>query len=529
MPPIQTHNTIIIGGGVAGLTSALHLAERDLKPLLLEADPEYLGGRLAGGETVNVNGYEFRLEHGMHGIWSQYRNFQAMLARHNLRPVFVPAEKENWIYRKHGRTTQAEIGSTIRHSFLPAPFHYLALFLRPSFWWMLDLRDWLLLPLTWMGLVMGIGVDPHAEAQPLDGMTVKDLTRKWSPAVRALFIGLARNGLSTVPDEMPLSGFLAFLRFYTLLRRDAWVFSYLPDDGGTSITEPLGQRISSLGGITRRGTRVTSIARDGEKWLVRWESAQGTESARAEYLILATDSQNAKKLIEEPPPSLLQKGKGTGSPLSLGGVRGGRELFFPKSLENAVVRLWFDAKPKTIPEAGIFTGEFILHNYFWLDRLNNPFRRWARETGGSAIESHIYGPDEALNQPNAVILAQAIQDVQSVWGELRGHRIHAHIQRNPATHTLPEIMAKENQLGVKTPWKNLYCAGDWVQDPAPAFFIERACLTGIKAANRVLESEGVATVPLLAYLPPEPLAAWIEHLMQRGRGKIRRKKAKKAK
>ena len=509
MSSIKTHNTIIIGGGIAGLTAALHLAERGLKPLLLEADPDSLGGRLAGGETLEIDGYEFRLEHGMHGIWSQYRNFQAMLARHNLRPVFVPAEKENWIYRKHGKTTQAEIGSTIRRSFLPAPFHYLALFLSPRFWWMLDFRDWLLLPLTWMGLVMAIGVDPHAESQPLDGSTVKDLTKKWSPAVRSLFIGLARNGLSTVPSEMPLSGFLAFLRFYTLLRRDAWFFSYLPEDGGTSTTEPLGERIRLLGGTTQLNARVTSIARDGEKWLVRWKSDIGEESANAEHIILATDAKNAKKLIEE----------------NLNPTK----LFFPKSLENAVIRLWFDAKPKTTKEAGIFTGEFILHNYFWLDRLNNPYRRWARERGGSAIETHIYGPDEILNQPDAVILAQAIQEVQSVWKELKGHRIHAHIQRNPATHTLPEIIEKGKTLGIKTPWKNFYCAGDWVQDPAPAFFIERACLTGIKAANEVLESQEMDRVPLLPYLPPEPLVAWIEHLMQRGRGNIRRKKREKVK
>ena len=449
-----------------------------------------------------------------------------MLARHNLRPVFVPAEEENWIYRKHGKTTQAEVGSAIRHSFLPPPLHYLALFLRPRFLWMLDLRDWLSLPLTWSSLIMGVGIDPFAESQPMDGLMLGDMTRKWSPAVRALFIGLARNGLATVPDEMPLSGFLAFLRFYTLLRRDAWVFSYLPEDGGTSITEPLGAKIRSLKGSTRLGTRVMSILRDEDQWLVRWESAQGEESARAEHIILATDSQNAKKLIEKnlPPPSLPQKGGGTDSPPAQGGARGGKELFFPRSLENAVVRLWFDTKPKTAPEAGIFTGEFILHNYFWLDRLYNPYRRWARETGGSAIEAHIYGPDDVLAQPDAVLLTQAIQDVQRVWSELRGHRVFAHIQRNPATHTLPVVGEKEKHLGTRTPWENLFCAGDWVNHPAPAFFIERACLTGIEAANAVLKSQNLKTVPLLPYLPPEPFAAWIENLMQRGRGRIRRKR-----
>ncbi len=32
----KQYDAIIIGGGVAGLTAALHLAERGLKPLILE-------------------------------------------------------------------------------------------------------------------------------------------------------------------------------------------------------------------------------------------------------------------------------------------------------------------------------------------------------------------------------------------------------------------------------------------------------------------------------------------------------------
>ena len=61
-------DVVIIGGGIAGLSAALHLAERGLVPLVLEADEESLGGRLKGNKTIKVNGHTFRLEHGVHGI-----------------------------------------------------------------------------------------------------------------------------------------------------------------------------------------------------------------------------------------------------------------------------------------------------------------------------------------------------------------------------------------------------------------------------------------------------------------------------
>ena len=55
---------------------------------------------MAGGDVIELGGYRFRDDHGIHGIWSPYRNLQAMLARHSIRPVFVPAQEESWIYKR---------------------------------------------------------------------------------------------------------------------------------------------------------------------------------------------------------------------------------------------------------------------------------------------------------------------------------------------------------------------------------------------------------------------------------------------
>jgi isorenieratene synthase len=140
------------------------------------------------------------------------------------------------------------------------------------------------------------------------------------------------------------------------------------------------------------------------------------------------------------------------------------------------------------------------------------------------LEAHIYGPPETITQPDATLLARAIADVQQTWPELRGHLIGQHLQRNAEVHTLPSVGAKEKHLGIVTPWRNLFCAGDWVRHPAPSFFLERACLTGIEAANAVLESRGLQKFALVDYLPAEPFVAWIERLMIKGR-RARRKKA----
>jgi uncharacterized protein with NAD-binding domain and iron-sulfur cluster len=126
-----------------------------------------------------------------------------------------------------------------------------------------------------------------------------------------------------------------------------------------------------------------------------------------------------------------------------------------------------------------------------------------------------------LDQPDALLLTNAIMEIYQAYPELRGHLISQNLQRNTATHTLPSLGPRGTHLGVETPWERLYCAGDWVRDPIPAFFLERACATGIKAANAVLKSSGLVPWPMMEYLPPEPFAGWIEKLMVRGRRRIR--------
>ena len=498
---MDKHDVIIIGGGIAGLTATLHLAERGLKPLLLESN-EYIGGRLAGLPETDIKGKKFPAEHGVHGIWSSYRNLKSMLRRYNIIDQLQAAQDEQWIYRVGDHIRRANIGHAIRNSIVPAPFHYVQLFFSPRFWGMLTLRDMLSIFNVWSVLSMSLGIDPFMENQPMEGYTFGGALKKWGPALRSLFFGLTRNGLSTDPDQVPLAGFLGFLRFYTVMRRDAWAFEYLPNGGG-EVCEKLSAKIQSLGGEIRFKSRVKRVEKDAA-WSVHWEQdgVNGVDSAP--FVILASDSPGAESIIKS---SFHADG-----------------LFFPHGLGHAVIRLWFSKPPRRGPEAGMFSGDFVMHNFFWLHRIYESYKTWHADTGGACLEVHVYGPPNVLAQPDAVLLANVITDVNRAFPELKGSLLGQVLQRNAGTHTLPAIGARGTHLGIETPWENLFCAGDWVRHETPAFFLERACTTGLEAANRVLNAKGLEEFRVESYPPPEPMAAWIESLMMRGRKKRKEKR-----
>ncbi|MCX6024226.1 MAG: hypothetical protein NTZ05_21345, partial [Chloroflexi bacterium] len=420
---------------------------------------------------------------------------------------------------------RAELGRVLRSSFIPAPFHYLALFSNPRFWAMF--RPWELLAVPWVGggLLATLGVDPMTDGPGLDGLTLSDLIEGWPPMLRAFVIALARSGLSADPHATPLAGFLAFLHFYTLTRRDAGAFDFLQGDAETEIIEPLADALRRAGGEIALGARATGLepAADGA-WRVRWERTPGATdggwgegsagSILAGAVILAADAPGVQRIIERSPALAAEAAP----------------LRWPRAQPTITVRMWFGRAPERGEESGMFGGDFTVDNFFWLHRFQTAFAEWHRATGGGAVEAHLYSPPELLAQPDAAVLAHAVSDVVRASPELRGALLHTELRRNPATHTLFAIGAAEEHLGVETPWPGLFCAGDWVRHPSPALFLERATVTGTAAANGVLVQRGLPTVPLLPPAPPEPLAACIAwaarrayRLMKAVRGKRTRR------
>ncbi|MEO0564307.1 MAG: FAD-dependent oxidoreductase, partial [Chloroflexota bacterium] len=391
---------VVIGGGVAGLTAAAHLAERGLQPLLLEANQYWLGGRLAGGEdetfTHNGRTWTFPSEHGIHGLWGGYVNMRATIERFisdaSLHPV--PSSGETWVNRWGERVWAVEAGTAVRSRLLPAPFHYLNLLLRPRFFGGINPLDYLSAPGIIFSMLWAVGYDPLAEQSELPGFTMDDFFRGWTPNLRATIEGVARNMLAAPDEEITLTGLIAALRFYTVLRRDDWHPHYFPANSRTAYLTPLADAIRARGGVIALGKTVQTLERVEDGWRVHVRGAGGTtQYVDAAGIILAVHPSAAQAILCNSPDTAEVAAK----------------LRFPGVLRNTTVRLWFTEDPTDKAPSGMFTGDFTPDNYFWLHRIHREYHDWAAE-GGSAVELHYYGDDPLLNQPDRAFLADALNE-----------------------------------------------------------------------------------------------------------------------
>lgn len=116
---------LIIGGGVAGLSAAVHASEKGLLPIIVEKN-RYLGGRVRSLETSDVGK---TIDNGQHVLSAAYEETRQFLQKiGSLKKIF---------FQKNFQALYAKPGQQFlffRAASLPAPFHFfLPLFTQRSF------------------------------------------------------------------------------------------------------------------------------------------------------------------------------------------------------------------------------------------------------------------------------------------------------------------------------------------------------------------------------------------------------------
>lgn len=113
-------DVIVVGAGMAGLTTALRLAERGLKVVIIEQD-DFTGGKW-GAHPTKLDGREVYHEHCYHMFLNWFFNFWRIVDELGLRDEFEPQSELNYLREGEFPHTTAfrDVGSpsTILHNVL---------------------------------------------------------------------------------------------------------------------------------------------------------------------------------------------------------------------------------------------------------------------------------------------------------------------------------------------------------------------------------------------------------------------------
>lgn len=456
---------VVVGGGIAGVSAAVVLAERGVAVTLLEAAPT-LGGRLGAWPIRLPDGTEQVLEHGFHAFFRHYYTWRALLRRIDpglrfLRPVGgYPVISREW-------PPEDLTG-------LPAapPLNLLALFARsPS----LGLRD--LLHSDQALAAELLAYDAGRTTAAFDRMPAGEFLAALGMSDRAqamLFEAFARSFFAR-PAELSAAELIAMFHYYFLGNPAGIGFDAPATDHLTAIWAPFAAYLQRRGTQIRTSSPVVAITpADGHRWQVR--PADGPP-LRTRHLVLATDPGALRVLVGASPdvaaaaPRLAE-----------------RAAALRVAPPFAVTRMWLDRDvAASRPTFSAVSREPTLDSITVYSRLERPSALWARHTGGAVVELHSY----ACDAPDAATATNRMrEELAALWPETAtAHLLHVEERLEATAPAFPPGGAAD-RLHVTGEARGIRIAGDHVATPFLTGLMERAAVTGVLAANDVLAEVG---------------------------------------
>jgi uncharacterized protein with NAD-binding domain and iron-sulfur cluster len=167
-----------------------------------------------------------------------------------------------------------------------------------------------------------------------------------------------------------------------------------------------------------------------------------------------------------------------------------------------VVRLWFESLP-LVPkelESAITPDALFIDNFFMLNSFASVY-----DLEGAVLEIQSYRVDEWLNRSDADVLDVTFRDLATFCPDANRERMKFYkIQRHRALFTAYAPGRVEHRPNVDSGTGGLFLAGDWTEADFSVWMMERAVVSGLRAANAVLIRRGMKPLEIRR-LPKEGL------------------------
>ncbi len=444
---IERADALILGGGFAGLTCAVRLAEKGKKVVVLEKKP-HLGGRAYSFADPELGA----VDNGQHLFMGCYR-----ATRRFLRTIGTEDRLE--VYRDVAVDYAQPGGVRDRldcPSWLPAPLHLAA--------GLLGLKG-----VTWREKKALLAFDQALKAMkrgpvpdPVERMTV----RQWLTSLgvsrnfQTRFFDPAAIGiLNDTPDVASAAGFIQALREMFFTGRDSSRFALARTGLSDLYVDAAREYLAKRGGRVVSGAKAASLHEEGGR--VRTAVTDLGERFEAGVIVSALPPWDLKKVVR--PESL----------------RGSWEELTPAPIVGATLRL----------DRPVMTERFVGLLDTRTHWVFNKSLIMGLPGAGQTVAVVISGAHEAVKLPPDEILAAAVADLSACLPEFpRAKVLRSRVIKEPfaTLSPVPGAEAKRPVAGTGVP--GFVFAGDWTRTGFPAT-IESACVSGERAAAAVLADD----------------------------------------
>ena len=471
-----TKKIVVIGAGWAGLGATSHLAQQGYDVTLLEAAP-YPGGLVAGWKTPGGRS----VEGGIHGFWYPYSNIFSQVKKLGIDP-FTPFTRSSQ-YSPAGLEVESPIFQDEPR--LPTP---LGTFIYTKFK-RLPLSDRLsALPLLYAVIDFD---NSHDAWTRYDKVTARELFKQFGVSERLYkksFEPMLLVGLFAPGEQCSAAAALGMLYYFILAHQPDFDVVWCRGTIGEQIFRPWIESIKQAGGKVLTNERVNDIVLDegGNATGVKC----GEDFFEADAVISAVSVSGIKKIVD--------------SSSKLNNYAEFRNLANLTAIDILATRLWFDRKINVpLPSNACFGFDATTGwTFFDLNALHDEYKN----EPNTVIEADFYHANQLLLMSNEQIIAKVQRDLTTCipsFGQAQVVDSSVIRVKDGVTHFFPG--SYQYLLTAKTAIPNLFMSGDWIVTRHGSWSQEKAYVTGLEAANLVIDKFGMGTkANIIPIEPDEP-------------------------